>query len=566
MGNAAGRGAGYKSYDENAEHYVRRGAYFRVPGVLPPAACVSPDDALPAGLCKVCFATGCFWGSEKGFWRLPNVSATAVGYIAGKTRNPTYRAVCSGKTGHAECTMVLYDPRDISLSDLLRQFWRCHDPTQGHRQGQDSGSQYRSGIYVDTENDLRVARASKEAFGAELAAHGYPEITTEILIGETFWYAEAYHQCYLAKPGNRQYCSAEPTGVDIPEFETWSVEASYAPKLPPAFWKTFDSSIRAPHAPAVWAGGPEAEAHALAASAAQMKQWQADIDAAQKSSGMTIRFCGGCGFRHRAEELSDYILAATGVRVALLEDPGQPTGNFDVSLRKGDGSGTFELVHSKKQNEADGFVDSVPKLERILRAMVAHGIASGADVEKALNNNSTKMPRSVLNPVGRNEAEQSARSLVEVWTDRHCPLVMFAKSWCKHCRRAKAALDARGIHPFVVNIDKRPDEEDVQKLLEGLTGHSTVPSIWRRGVYLGGADEIVASLSAKGPSAGDFASGDDFDGWASDLGVAACWAWVDKLSEAPDNTLAVTFYKWMGDGHMRPPRGTESNRGRRPPL
>jgi peptide-methionine (S)-S-oxide reductase len=565
-------------YDENSEHFVLRGRFFRAPGR---AACIDPRDGSKevlllreAGLRKVVFATGCFWGAEKGFWRLPKVHATAVGYIAGKSdaRNtpPTYRAVCSGKTGHAECTLVLYDPCEIALADLLRQFWRCHDPTQGDRQGQDRGSQYRSGIYVDTERDLRVARASKEAFGAALSAHGYPEITTEILMGQTFWYAEPYHQCYLAKPGNRQYCSAEPTGVEVPAFELWNIENedgdNGAPKLPPAFWKTFDSSVRAPHSPAVWSGGPEAEAQALAAAAEASAKWQHEIEAAQKASGVTIRYCGGCGFRHRADELSDYLLASTGVRAELLEDPGQPTGNFDVSVRRAKGGGDFELVHSKKQNEADGFVDSVAKLERILRAMAAHGLASETDVEKALTSNSTKMPRSVLSPMGRGESEKSAQALLDVWTDPRCPLVMFAKSWCKHCARARTALEARGVHPFVIDIDRRADEEAVQALLGDATGSTTVPSIWRRGVWLGGADQIVASLNAEDLIAGDFADGDNFDGWAEKVGVAACWAWLDGMAEHPDSALGVHFYKWMGDGHLRVPRSTERNRAQRPPL
>lgn len=558
-------------YDENYEHFVRRGHFFRLPTrQKTPAPSLRTGD-LPSPYKKVCFASGCFWGSEKGFWRLPNVYSTSVGYIGGAIENPTYRHVCSGKTGHAECTLVIYNPAEISLADLLVQFWRCHDPTQGDRQGFDKGSQYRSGIYVDSEDDMAVASASKEAFGAALLAHGYSTITTEIRMGEPFWYAEAYHQCYLAKPGNRQYCSAEPTGVEVPNFVDWPLSSSrllsqYAPKLPPAFWKTYDSSIRAPHVPAAWNGGPEAEALALAAAAEAAAKWEAEIKEAQRTSGVTIRFCGGCGFRHRATELSDYLLAATGVRVGLLEDPGEPTGNFDVSVRKNDGSGEFELVHSKKVPlrglVQDGFVDSREKLERILLKMAEHGIASRVDVEKALNN-STELPRSLASPMGRGDSQKSAQALLDFWTDSRCPLVMFSKSWCKHCARAKDALRSQNIHPFVIEIDQRVDESDILVILGGRTGSDTVPSIWRRGKFMGGADEVVAQLAVNG---GVFAGGDEFDRWAEDVGITEAWAWLDLLHTHPENALGAHFYRFMGDGHLRLPRSTDSTRSLRPPL
>ena len=183
------------------------------------------------------FAGGCFWGTEKGFWRFPNVHCTAVGYVAGYTKNPTYEEVCTGRSGHAECVRVAYDPSVISFADLLAMHWTCHDPTQGDRQGNDCGTQYRSGIYCSTESQLKTARASAETYGRALRDAGKKSaITTEIKgPGDAFYFAEDYHQQYLAKPGSRPYCSAEPTGVAMPA--EW-LKANGA-KLGAGYWKNY---------------------------------------------------------------------------------------------------------------------------------------------------------------------------------------------------------------------------------------------------------------------------------------------------------------------------------------
>jgi peptide-methionine (S)-S-oxide reductase len=185
------------------------------------------------------FGCGCFWGAEKGFWRLPGVITTAVGYAGGQLDHPTYRQVCGGRTGHAEVVRVVWDNRRIHFSDLLRLFWECHDPTQGDGQGNDRGSQYRSAIYVDDPALLDLALASRDHYAALLAERGYGPITTEIRGGPVFHYAEPYHQQYLAKPGSRPYCSAQPTGVGLGAFPG----AEY--RLPPAVWDAYDWSV--PH-------------------------------------------------------------------------------------------------------------------------------------------------------------------------------------------------------------------------------------------------------------------------------------------------------------------------------
>jgi peptide-methionine (S)-S-oxide reductase len=170
------------------------------------------EGPFPAGTEQAVFAMGCFWGAERKFWQLPGVYTTAVGYAAGLTRNPTYQEVCSGRTGHAEVVLVVFDPKAVSYDDLLRVFWESHDPTQGMRQGNDVGTQYRSGIYVFSEEQRRAAEASRERYQAALARSGYPVITTEILDAPPFYYAEEYHQQYLAKnPGG--YCGLGGTGV-----------------------------------------------------------------------------------------------------------------------------------------------------------------------------------------------------------------------------------------------------------------------------------------------------------------------------------------------------------------
>jgi peptide-methionine (S)-S-oxide reductase len=166
----------------------------------------------PAGLEQAIFAMGCFWGAERGFWRLDGVYATAVGYAGGVTPNPTYEEVCTGRTGHAEAVLVVYDPRRISYEELLAQFWESHDPTQGMRQGADVGTQYRSAIFAVGDTQLTLTLASRDAYQKALAAAGHRTITTQIAAAPAFYYAETYHQQYLAKNPNG-YCGLGGTGV-----------------------------------------------------------------------------------------------------------------------------------------------------------------------------------------------------------------------------------------------------------------------------------------------------------------------------------------------------------------
>ncbi len=169
----------------------------------------------PAGLERALFGMGCFWGAERRFWDTPGVFSTAAGYAAGHTPDPDYRQVCGGNTGHAEVVQVIFDPGQVSYAELLKLFWESHDPTQGMRQGNDIGSQYRSGIYVTSAAQLREAEASREAYQRALTARGYGPITTEIREAPEFYYAEEYHQQYLAKnPGG--YCGLGGTGVECP--------------------------------------------------------------------------------------------------------------------------------------------------------------------------------------------------------------------------------------------------------------------------------------------------------------------------------------------------------------
>jgi peptide-methionine (S)-S-oxide reductase len=169
----------------------------------------------PEGLARAVFGMGCFWGAEKRFWSIPGVFTTAVGYAAGLTPNPTYREVCSGRTGHNEVVLVVFDPAKVSYEALLKAFWESHDPTQGMRQGNDVGTQYRSGVYVHDAAQRAAAEASRAAFEKELRAAGYGGITTEIVDAPTFFYAEDYHQQYLAKNPDG-YCGLGGTGVSCP--------------------------------------------------------------------------------------------------------------------------------------------------------------------------------------------------------------------------------------------------------------------------------------------------------------------------------------------------------------
>ena len=183
-----------------AEHYVN-------------GAPLAPP--FPAGSRRAIFALGCFWGAERRFWQTPGVITTAAGYSGGITPNPTYEEVCTGLTGHAEVVQVVYDPSRVSYDELLKVFWENHDPTQGMRQGNDAGTQYRSAIYFLDEEQRRAAEESRSAFQRRLGEAGYGAITTEVAPAGEFYYAEDYHQQYLAKnPGG--YCGLGGTGVSCP--------------------------------------------------------------------------------------------------------------------------------------------------------------------------------------------------------------------------------------------------------------------------------------------------------------------------------------------------------------
>jgi peptide-methionine (S)-S-oxide reductase len=169
----------------------------------------------PEGFQQLVVGMGCFWGAERLFWQLPGVHTTAVGYAGGYTPNPTYEEACSGSTGHTEAVLVVWDPAKVSLDRILQTFWEGHDPTQGMRQGNDAGTQYRSAIYFGSEEQRVAVEASRERFQAALSAAGRGEITTEIAPAGPFYYAEAYHQQYLAKHPNG-YCGLGGTGVSCP--------------------------------------------------------------------------------------------------------------------------------------------------------------------------------------------------------------------------------------------------------------------------------------------------------------------------------------------------------------
>jgi peptide-methionine (S)-S-oxide reductase len=173
------------------------------------------EPPFPEGLETAVFGLGCFWGAERVFWRAPGVYTTAVGYAGGHTPNPTYEEVCSGRTGHTEVVLVAFDPAQTSREEILKLFWESHDPTQGMRQGNDVGTQYRSAVYVSSPEQRAAAEATRAAFGERLGAAGYGEISTEIADAGPFYYAEDYHQQYLAKVPNG-YCGLGGTGVSCP--------------------------------------------------------------------------------------------------------------------------------------------------------------------------------------------------------------------------------------------------------------------------------------------------------------------------------------------------------------
>ncbi len=197
-----------------AEALPGRGDAMSVPAAhaVSGARTVAP---FPDGMKLVQLALGCFWGAERKLWKLPGVYSTAVGYAGGLTPNPTYEEVCSGRTGHTEVVLVVYDPKQVSFEQLLATFWESHDPTQGMRQGNDRGTQYRSAIYVYDDEQERAALASKAAYEAALRAAGHGAITTEIRRAPPFYYAETYHQQYLHKNPDG-YCGIGGTGVACP--------------------------------------------------------------------------------------------------------------------------------------------------------------------------------------------------------------------------------------------------------------------------------------------------------------------------------------------------------------
>ena len=186
---------------------------------------------------EVIFGCGCFWGAEKSFWKLPGVKTTSVGYAGGESANPSYQQICTGRTQHAEVVRVTWDINVIDISDLLKMFWECHNPTQGNRQGNDTGSQYRSVIYTLCSEHTQLAIASKNSYQELLTKNDLGRITTEIKENVNFYFAEDYHQQYLAKPGSRPYCSAMPTNVALGDFKG----AKY--KLTKEIWSNFDWSI-----------------------------------------------------------------------------------------------------------------------------------------------------------------------------------------------------------------------------------------------------------------------------------------------------------------------------------
>lgn len=211
-------------------------------------------NEVPDGYEVAVYANGCFWGSEKGAWRFPKgIHSTAVGYCAGFTPNPNYNEACSGRTGHTEGVRVVYNPKEVSFVDVMRWFWEAHDPTSGMGQGNDRGTQYRSGIYWFNDDQKQLILAAKDAYEKALQEKtgNTRKITTEIAAASDYdkygglWYfAEDYHQQYLAKPGARPYCSAQPQGVSLPDYDEWcpfpegsEKREQYRPQLPESFWK-----------------------------------------------------------------------------------------------------------------------------------------------------------------------------------------------------------------------------------------------------------------------------------------------------------------------------------------
>ncbi len=186
---------------------------------------------------SILFGCGCFWGAEKCFWKLPGVVTTSVGYSGGKIDKPTYNEVCSGYTGHTEVVKVVWNKEFIDISDLLKMFWECHDPTQENRQGNDYGTQYRSAIYFNNKSQLETIINSKKSYQNALDKNNFGKIVTEIKKLDNYFYAEEYHQQYLASFGSRQYCSASPTKVKLDDFDNCNY------KLKKEIWKNFNWEV-----------------------------------------------------------------------------------------------------------------------------------------------------------------------------------------------------------------------------------------------------------------------------------------------------------------------------------
>eukprot|EP00511_Aplanochytrium_stocchinoi_P012626 CAMPEP_0204877730 /NCGR_PEP_ID=MMETSP1348-20121228/48353_1 /ASSEMBLY_ACC=CAM_ASM_000700 /TAXON_ID=215587 /ORGANISM="Aplanochytrium stocchinoi, Strain GSBS06" /LENGTH=223 /DNA_ID=CAMNT_0052034633 /DNA_START=171 /DNA_END=839 /DNA_ORIENTATION=- len=210
----------------------------------------------PENTDQVIVATGCFWGSEKAFWRMPGVYTTAVGYSGGKKDNPTYEQVCSGRTGHTEAVLVVWDKDRLSFTDIVRMYLQCHNPTQVNGQGNDHGTQYRTALYYNTEEQKKVAEAAIRSYEKSL---GGRKIATELKPENRFYYAEDYHQQYLASPGARKYCSAQPQGVQLEPAEKWlpaDLKKVFAPKLGEDFWNKHAPKphcvLNDPHEQIVW--------------------------------------------------------------------------------------------------------------------------------------------------------------------------------------------------------------------------------------------------------------------------------------------------------------------------
>ena len=211
-----------RNHDQYFKHRILKTNIFREPE--------NEEDS-------ILFGCGCFWGAEKCFWKLPGVITTSVGYSGGKTINPTYNEVCSGYTGHAEVVRVVWDKKVIDISDLLKMFWECHDPTQKNRQGNDCGTQYRSAIYFNTINQQEIIINSQKAYQQSLEKNNFGKIETEIKKISNYFYAEEYHQQYLASFGSRQYCSASPTKIKLKEFENCNY------KLKEEIWENFNWEV-----------------------------------------------------------------------------------------------------------------------------------------------------------------------------------------------------------------------------------------------------------------------------------------------------------------------------------